>query len=194
MDDLAALVEQVPDEILDYIEKLEDQIAAVPTENEPEDAFEKALGELDPEIAKAFTEQRSRLEVAEQALVAEQVAKADAVWVSKARSADGLIDSPEDFGKQMRKVSTIDPTLAESVMSILQTASARVAKSDLFSEIGRSSAPASGSVTEKVQNIAKALVEADPTKSAEQAEAEAWEANPELYEAHVQERRDALKS
>lgn len=194
MDELAALVEQVPDEVLDYIEFLETRVekaeAQIAGGNESDVAFEKALDDLDPEVAKAIIEQRERLEKAEAALQAEQIAKASAEWVQKARSADGLIDNPEEFGEELRQVAAVSPELADSIMSKLQAASERVAKSSLFAEMGHS-APASGSAAEKIQTIAKALVEADPTKTQAQAEAEAWEANPGLYNEHVAERQAA---
>jgi len=196
--ELAELVEQVPEEILDYIVDLEDRVEkaeAAPTpagDDAPQDAFEKALGELPVEIAKAFEDQRSRLDEAEKALETEKVAKAEAVWVAKARAVDGLIDNPEDFGKELRQVAETSPELAGSIMSKLTAAAVRVEKSDLFSEIGHG-APAVGSADEKIQNIAKAATEADPALTPADAEATAWEANPDLYDEHVAERQ-ALKS
>ena len=193
--ELEALVEQVPEEVLDYIVDLEERVvkAEDATPQNEQSAIEKALSDLDPEVAKAFVDQRTRLEAAELALQAEKIEKADAVWVTKARAVDGLIDSPEDFGKELRTVAETNPDLAKSIMSTLTAASERLAKADLYVEIGHNAA-AAGSASEKIQNIAKAAVEADPTKSQAEAETEAWEANPGLYDEHVTEARQALKS
>lgn len=205
MDDLVAkgeqelvdLVEQVPEEVLDYIVDLEERVekaeeaAPVNEPVKPENAFEKALGELDPEIAKAFVDQRERLDKAETAVAAQNSEKADQVWVTKAHAADGLIDKPEEFGAQLRKVADIDSELADSIMRQLQTAAVIVTKSALFTESGHAVVSA-GSAQEKVTNIAKAAVDADKALTMADAEAEAWEANPALYDEHVAERRTAV--
>ncbi len=196
--ELADLVEQVPEEVLDYIVDLEERVekaedAVSDTEPEPVDAFQKAMAELPTEVAKAFEDQRSRLETAEAVVQTQQVEKADAVWVAKARAVDGLIDDPEDFGKELRAVATANPKLAESIMSKLTVAAERFEKAGLFTESGHSLV-AAGSAAEKITNIAKAATEADPAKSQAQAETEAWEANPDLYDEHVAEQRTRTAS
>ena len=202
MDELAALVEQVPDEVLDYIEELETRVEKAesalaevpePEDNTDGDPIAKALADLPEEISKAFKDQQERLAEAEKALAAERVAKADAEWTEKARSFDGLVDDPAEFGKELREIADSNPELAESIVTKLQAASNRISKSALFVEKGHA-VPAVGSAEEKIQNIAKASVEADPSKSMEVATAEAWEANPDLYDQYQEERRSALKA
>lgn len=199
MDELAALVEQVPDEVLEYIEELETRVekaeAALPEPpvTDDVDPIAKALSELPEEIAKAFEDQKTRLAKAEEALEQERIAKADAEWTEKARSIDGLIDDPATFGSDLRQVAETHPELADSIMSKLQAAGKRFAKSSLFNESGHT-APIAGSAEEKVEQIAKSLVEADPAITKAEAEAQVWEKHPELYDQYVNERRDALKS
>lgn len=190
MDDIQALVEQVPDEVLDYIEELETRLSAA-TVGTSDDPVEKALSSLDPEVAAIIKSQRDELAEARAALEAEQVAKANAEWVAKVRPFDGIVDNPETLGTALREVAESSAELADSILSALQTANARVAKSGLFTEFGHTQ-PAAGSAEEKIQTIAKALIEADPSKTQAAAEAEAWEANPALYEQHVAERRASL--
>jgi hypothetical protein len=198
MDDLEALVAQVPEEILNYIEDLETRVekaeaAVAPEGDDEQDAIAKALNELPEGVADLFKSQRDRLEEAEKALEAERVAKADTEWIAKARAFDGLVDSPEDFGRKLRQVAETDSELADEIAKALSAANEQVTKSSLFSEVGHNTAPAAGSAEEKISTIAKSLQEADPAKSKEQAEAEAWEMNPELYEQHVAERQQALR-
>lgn len=199
MDELAALVEQVPDEILDYIEDLETRVEkaeAALAEIEPDfepDEIEKALTELPPAVAEFVKAQNERLAEAEKALEGERLAKADAEWTAKARSVDGLVDNPEEFGSKLRAVADTDPELADSILSALQAANSRVAKSGLFAELGHTQ-PSAGSALEKVENIAKAMTEADPSKSHAEAVSEALEANPALYDEYVAERRESLRS
>jgi hypothetical protein len=195
MDELEALVAQVPDEVLDYIDDLEERVEKAEAAIEPEagdDPIAKALSELPSEVAAVVKAQQARLEEAEKTLEAERVAKADQVWTEKAQGMDRLVDDPAAFGQSLRRVAEFDSALAEDISNTLTAANAQLKKSALYEEIGHGTV-SSGSAGEKIANIAKALTEADPSKTMEQAEAEAWEANPDLYEQHVQERRSALK-
>lgn len=185
MDELEALVAQVPDEILDYIEELETRVEKAEAALAPEGDSKDDLTDL----PKEFVE---RLQKAEKALEEERIAKADSEWISKARKFDGLVEDPEDFGRKMRAVAEIDSELADSIAATLTAAGAQVAKSALFTEVGHGT-PALGSVEEKIASIAKSLIEANPAKSQAEAEAEAWELNPDLYEQHVAERQQALR-
>lgn len=193
-DDIQALVDQVPEPILDYIEELEQRLVAAESagvakaDDNSDDLIEKALTALDPEVAEVIKSQRDQLAEAQAALEAEKVAKANSEWVAKVRPLDGIVDDPEKMGSGLREVADTNPELADSILSALQAANQRVAKSTLFGEVGHTR-PAAGSPEEKIQNIAKALVEADPSKSMAEAEAEAWEANPELYDEYVANRR-----
>jgi hypothetical protein len=195
MDELEALVAQVPDEVLEYIDDLETRVekaeaAVAPAVEETE--IEKALNELPESLQAVFKAQQEQLDAAQKTLEAERVAKADSEWVAKASGFDRLVDNTEEFGQKLRRVSELDSGLADEIAAALSAASQQVAKSALYSEIGHGT-PSAGSADEMVANIAKALVEADPSKSKETAEAEAWEANPELYEQHKAERDAALR-
>lgn len=198
-DELAALVEQLPDEVLDYIddletrvEKAESALANYEPPAEDETDFEKALSEVNPELAAFVKSQSDRLAEAEAALAQERITKADAQWTQKVRSVDGLIDNPEEFGPKLRAVAEVDAELADSIVSALEAANNRVEKSALFSESGHS-APAPGSALERVEQIAKAMTEADPSKTKESAMVEAFEADPALYDQYLAERREAVR-
>lgn len=193
MSDLEALVAQVPDEVLEYIEALEGRVeeltavekAAAPA---PTDDIEKALTELPEGLADLFKAQKAELEETRQALEAERVAKAEAEWVEKAAALEGVIDNTEEFGAKLRALSEVDSELADSIVSALSAASERVAKADLFVEKGhRGGAPTSAE--EKIEQIAKSLVEANPAKTLETARSEAWESNPELYDEYTNEKQ-----
>lgn len=202
MDELEALVAQVPDEVLDYIEELETRVekaeeaaaTAEPANDDTDvDPIEKALSELPDELADLVKGQKERLEKAEEALEAQRIAKANEEWVAKARAVDGLIDNAEEFGSQLREVAEINSDLADTLVKVLETANERFSKADLYKELGAGASPVTGSAEEKVQAIAKSLREADPKLSQEQAETEAWERNPELYDQHVAEQRERVK-
>src|SRR5690606_31435676 len=100
-DDIQALVDQVPEPILDYIEELEQRLVAAESagvakaDDNSDDLIEKALAALDPEVAEVIKSQRDQLAEAQAALEAEKVAKANSEWVAKVRPLDGIVDDPE---------------------------------------------------------------------------------------------------
>lgn len=191
------LVESLPEEVVDYIGELEAQVTELTKRltvtTDPEvDPITKALADLPPEAAKFFKAQAEQLAQAQQALEGERIAKANSVWIQKARSLDGIIDSPEDFGAALREIAESNPALAEKLDATLQAASARVNKAALFSEYGHT-ATRTGSAQDRVQTIAKGLVASEPGLSLVDAEVRAWEQNPDLYEEHRSEMRQRSK-
>lgn len=191
--EIQALVDELPDEIVDYIGELEERATQAETElakalgaEEEVDPIAKALAELSPEVAAIVKSQQDRLAQAEKELQAERVAKADATYVTKARGFDGVIDKPEEFGPVLRQFAEAHPEAAEQLEAQLRAASSRVTKSALFSEFGHEAI--TSEVTSQVQAIAKTYQEADPKLSDEEARAMAWEKNPDLYEQYRLER------
>lgn len=195
--ELQALVDDLPDEVIDFIGELEDrataaetEVAKLRTEVEPEevDPITKALSALPPDVAEIVKAQQDRLTEAETALANERIAKADAVYVTKAREFDGLIDKAEDFGPVLRSFSETHPEAAQALESTLRAASQRLAKSAMFSEYGHDT-PGTGSAESQVMALAKSLREAKPDLSDAEARAEIWDANPDLYAQHTAERQ-----
>lgn len=190
-DDLEALVEQLPDEVLDYIADLESQVQQLTPGGD--DPIAKALASLDPGVAEIFKAQTARLEAAEAALAEEKIAKANAVWINKARSFDGIVDDPGAFGQVLREINDLKPELATAIESVLRAANERVSKGALFAEFGQSSGLASD-LGSRVTAITKAYRDADPTMSEEVARAKVWEENPDLYAKHLEEHRQRQRS
>lgn len=202
-DELQALVDELPDEIINYIGDLEEQAATAQAEVEKaraaqvedegdDDPIAKALSELPPEVASIVKAQQDRLSEAEKALEASKIAKADETYITKAREFDGVIDKPEDFGPVLRQFAEAHPEAAETLEGQLRAASQVVTKSALFEEFGHS-APASGTAEGEVLAIAKSYQEANPDLSIEEARAKAWENNPEMYERYVEEQRQRTR-
>jgi hypothetical protein len=210
MDDtLAALAEQIPEEVLTYVETLEGDLKKAeadyeelqksidekqdPSDNKGEvtDPIEKALAESPEDVKAIFKAQQDRLEAAETELQEQREARANATWIGKVAAFDGVIDNPDEFGPELRKVADVDPELAESIATALQTATERSSQAALFSEVGKGMALSETDAQSKVESIAKSLQEADPQLSEAEARAEAWKRNPELYDQYVAE-RDAV--
>jgi hypothetical protein len=208
MEDLAALAKNIPSEVLDYIEELEDtsemavaRIAELekaldsvdPTvgilADDEIDPIAKALTSADPELVQLFKSQSERLVVAEAALTEVQEREQNAQWIAKTRSIDGLVD-PEVFGPKLRALAEHDAELADEVNKILAGASEKLAKSKMFDEVGYV-ARFEGEVADKVIALAKSIQESNPAMSDEEARTAVWETNPELYDEYVTERREA---
>lgn len=194
-EEIQALVDELPDEIVDYIGELEDRATQAETDlakakgeyDESEVALAKALEGLDPEVAEIVKSQQNRLSQAEKELQAERIAKANESFITKARGFDGVIDKPEDFGPVLREFAEVNPEAAEKLESQLRAASQRVTKSSLFSEFGHEAQ--TSEVDSEVEAIAKSYVEANPELSLAVARGMAWENNPELYERYRSEKQ-----
>lgn len=187
--DYQALVDELPDEIVDLIveqeetiEKLQKRLDGVDEDGAPDE---------DPatEFAKSFPEEFARLQAAEEALAAERTARADAEWVAKARTFSALTINPDEFGPVMRRVADALPEDAAVIEKALSAAVAQVETADIFKELGHAT-PIPGSVDDQVEQIAKGLLAEDPTlETIEAARAEAYLQNPDLYSQYQAERQ-----
>lgn len=199
MDRIDALVNELPDEVVDLIGDLQDQVedltkrledaeatpVEVPTTSDP---IAKALASLDPEVASVVKSQADRLAEAEARLAAAEAEKADAAYIAKARAFDGVVASPEEFGPALRRIAETHPNEAAYIEKALAAASERIRVSKVFDEIGHGiSTP--GSAFDRATAIAKSKVDAGEALDIESARADVWTENPSLYAEFQQERR-----
>jgi hypothetical protein len=185
--------EQV-EEVLAYVEELETELEQLrPVEEAEEMLVSKALSELPVEVAAIVKADRERLEKAEAALEAQREAAADAAFIAKAATYDAVIEDANEFGPLLRQLNDFNPELASAVEGALATASARVEKSALLGEVGANGVGPTNA-QEEVTVLAKRMVEADPSKSLEEAEATIWEKRPDLYDQYQNERKSALRN
>lgn len=189
-------MDNLPEEVVDYVADLETQVATLTKSleeaqaPEPEvDPVAKAVSEL-PEEAKAILKaNETRLAKAEADLETFRVEKATATWVAKARALDGAIEDPEAFGATLREIADLKPELADAVEKALKTASDRVAAGNLFKEVGHTGGSATDTDS-RIAAAAKVLRDADPKLSQAAALAKAWTDNPDLYDQHTAEMRN----
>jgi hypothetical protein len=198
--DYTALVDELPDEVVDLIAEQQDQIedlqkrlaeveveAPAPAADEPT-SFEKALETLPAEVAKAIQDDRERLAKAEAELAAEKIAKADAEWTTRATQFSALSIDPATFGPAMRQVHEALPEVAETISKALTGAAEVVALTNIFKEIGHNATP--GSVEDQITQFAKAKLAENPDLGTiEVARAEVYEEHPDLYTALQAERQ-----
>lgn len=198
--DLEGILADLPAEVVEYISGLEAELeeltASVAKAHfvaEETDPIAKALNGLPEEAVAIFKSQQERLAKAESALAQEQLRKADAEYITKARAFDGVIDKPEEFGPALRAFAQDHAEQAEMLENALRAANERLAKGALFMEFGHGG-PAPGSAEDQAVALAKNLQTADPSLSEIEAKAKVWEANPDLYARYVQEQRERAKS
>lgn len=142
-----------------------------------EEARTKKSGEeMNPEIKKALY----RLEKLEKSLAMKE-------FTEVAKKYAPLGENEEELAKTLYEMHKANPENYEAYIKVLDKSLGIVEKSGLFAEVGKSAhGEAGGNTVDKVNAIAKGLLEADPTLTHEQAIAKAWDNNPDLimeYEA-----------
>lgn len=200
--DIDAVVAELPDEIVNYIGELQDEVTSLtksldeanesaPVEDDGLDPIEKALGDLDDDGAKAIREKLELLDSLEQTIVAGAIEKSDMTYIEKARAFDGFAD-PDVLGPALRRLAAGNPDDVAVVEEAFAKAAAQTNVTTLYDELGTTIAK-SGDAESQIDQIAKSLVTVDPNLTIEEARAEAWERNPELYAEHRVEQFNATQ-
>ena len=138
-------------------------------------------------MQKAVADAQAQAEAAEVELRKERAERADAEAVVKARESYGNLGlDPEMVGPALRRLSESDADLAKSVEDVLTAANAKVESADIFTEIGKSARP-SGSAYEKAEALAKAAVVDGKSATIEQALADVFTSDADLYMSYLNE-------
>lgn len=138
-------------------------------------------------MQKAVADAQAQAEAAEVELRKERGERADAEAVVKARESYGNLGlDPEMVGPALRRLSESDADLAKSVEDVLTAANAKVESADIFTEIGKSARP-SGSSYEKAEALAKAAVVDGKSATIEQALADVFTSDADLYMSYLNE-------
>ena len=138
-------------------------------------------------MQKAVADAQAQAEAAEVELRKERGERADAEAVVKARESYGNLGlDPEMVGPALRRLSESDADLAKSVEDVLTAANAKVESADIFTEIGKSARP-SGSAYEKAEALAKAAVVDGKSATIEQALADVFTSDADLYMSYLNE-------
>jgi len=199
VDAIDDLVAELPDEIVDYIGDLQDSVETLtksleeakavddPVVVDDRDPIEKALDTLDDDAAAVITEKLEQLDVLESKVTKAEEDAADAEFIAKARSFDGLGD-PDEIGPALRRLASSAPEDAAVFEKAFAAAAEQLATGDIYTELGHE-VHKSTDIDEQVAEIAKSYQTANPELSGEEARSMAWENNPELYEEHRLEQR-----
>jgi hypothetical protein len=126
----------------------------------------------------------------------EQLAKAadDSLHRDSVEKAAGYshVAPTDDLAPILKEASAkLDPETVEKLQELLGNAEERIAKGDLFSEMGkRTSGDTSGSsdaYTEAVKKSAEMIEKSDKPLTQDQAMSRVWMANPDLYAKYLSE-------
>ena len=136
---------------------------------------------------------KAEAETAKVELTKAQEAELERVCKSEAASVRLIGVADDDLAEALFALKKSDAALAEQMLAILRTAHEQVKKSGLFDILG-SSAPAPDSVQGRVLALAEELVTKSEGKlSLEQAKAQIWKSEPELFAEYSKEHQDRKK-
>jgi hypothetical protein len=195
---------ELPDEVVEYISELESAVAelaeaatATPVaksevdtaDEDDETKIMKALSSLPDDVAKILKADREAANAAKAEADAAIEKAAVQEYIAKAATYAGVVEDADTFGPMLRKIATLDEEAGKAVEAILEEATAKLAKSKLFDEVGTKAEGAGSDALAKATTIAKGYMEAGEETSLEAARARVWIDNPDLYAEYEAERR-----
>lgn len=192
---------ELPAEVIEYIEALESANEELMASIEKMEAdIEAENAEVEAEILKSADPRLVEIVKAaeERAIAAENIAKAERdfrlerEFISKAGELDALPVNAEDFGLLLKSIADVlSEEQYDSVWQVLTAANASVAKSAMFGEVGKSSAPSDNDGPMNViEKAAARLMNDEPNLTKEQAIAKAVAADATLYTQYIREGRN----
>ncbi len=172
------------------MQKSVDEVEEVVEDTEAEmiKALPEPVRNMLDEMQKAADLSKARAEELEKSLEDARVRQADAEAADVVKSWGNLTIDADEFGPSLRKLRDLDGDLAATVENILASANERAEAADLFTEIGKSAAPNTGSAYEKMTSLAKARFESGTAATFEQAMAEVAIENPAVYGDYITEK------
>ena len=171
-----------------YLEKMDGNYAMGDEEDEEEDEEEDDMMKSLPEpVREMLAKAQAEADAVRAELQKERDDRRDAEYVAKASGWEHLTIDPKDFGPALRQLSDIAPALAEKIEKALESANAQAESANIFEEIGRGSAPATGNAFTQIQSLAKSAFDKGEFPTMEQAVSAVVQSNPDLYAAHRME-------
>ena len=195
--------DDLPAEVVEYIEALESVVESLIDGDEDDEASVEDFGKSEdydseefdlsdlaksaPEVYAVIAKAQADANVAmKRAEEAEAIAKAEVERrereeaISKAEALPMISENKTDLAEDLLALRKANPALADKMEALLSTANTQIAKSNIFTEFGKSGATTTieKSVEAKVEELRKA----NPALTREQAEVMVYEADPSLYE------------
>lgn len=149
-------------------------------------ALAKALGSEGVAMLKSLHERAEKAEQREQEAIQKALDTESATEFGKSFGALGL--DAAQMGPALRKFADADPAAAEAIRKALTKAQTEQSgqRAIIVKEIGRVVAPSGedgDTASGQVETIAKSLVASGAAKTIEQARVQAYQQNPDLYNA-----------
>lgn len=204
---------QLPEEVIDYIQELEEQLAQAlgqagegdQVQQEDNQMVGKQYEDEDEvaflsELAKSLQDEDQRESIAkaeklvkmanERAEAAETIAKAERdhrltqEYISKARSFSNLPVNAQEFGPVLKR---LHETMEEDDVALIEKAlsTANESVSNYFGEIGKRGDNAE--LNDRLESVAKSMADNDSSITIEQARSRALEQDPSLYDEFLQD-------
>jgi hypothetical protein len=191
---------EIPAEVFEYIEALESaneelmaSIEKMEAEKHAElmQAEEEILKSADPRLVEIVKAAEERALAAETIAKAERDFRLEREFVSKASELDALPVKADEFGLLLKSVADVlTEEQYDAIWQVLSAANASIAKSAMFGEVGKSSAPSDNDGPMNIiEKAAARLMNDEPHLTKEQAIAKAVAADATLYTQYIREER-----
>jgi plasmid stabilization system protein ParE len=182
VDDLSGKVEKAEQDLAardEQITTLTEKVSkSVP--NDPDAARKEMLEKADPALRAYLEEQDAKVSKAEEIAKAERDARLEREFVSKAEALPMISENKQDLAGLLRRISdALTPEDAEKVEKTLAAANEQIAKGNLFGTMGRGGGETT--ISKSVEGKAAELRKADPTLTQEQAIAQVYNDDPDLF-------------
>ena len=166
------------------------------------DALEKAAKKEDPEdvwkgVSPAFRKLHedavARADSAEKLAKSERDERLKGTYIAKAAGFKNLPVKADDDWSLFKAIDErLEPAQATRLHELLKAGDAAFTSAQLFSEVGRSGEPVSGSAEDKINKLALEMVTKDTSMTIEKARVRVMEIHPDLYADHVREQRERV--
>lgn len=165
---------------------------ALAAETQQEMALSADVLKSAPEaVIKAIESQRAEIAKAREEVAKERDIRLDGEAVTFAKATWPNLGLPEETVKSIRRVSVVDADLGETLKQMLTSANAQLDGSSILGELGTGGTSDNPTVkaVDRVEDLAKALVEEGKYDTIQKARVAVYNAEPELATAVKEEAR-----
>jgi len=143
-----------------------------------DEGFRKEVADLRKELADARAETEK--------VTADRELEKATVRAAEWAELPGMV--PAEFAPVLRSLHNDSPETAELIEGILDKCVTALGEADVLKEIGTEETSGDASAWDKLEGLAKALVEAGDAKSIADGIGKAAEAHPDVYAAYINEK------
>jgi hypothetical protein len=178
-------------EAQEEIEKLKTQVTPQAGEPSEEDILKSVK---DPAVRKLLETQIAKARAAEEIAKKLKEEQEEREAIAKAKEVPNLGAEEQTIASVYKRLKAVDPQLCEDVFGIFKAASALIAESGAFGEIGKSAGNADNTATTedaawaKIEQVAQEIAKSKGITVAA-AVAEAIRQRPELYDEYLRAQR-----